>query len=123
MSKYKSLDVDSLSYEELMKNLEYNYAVGASEVVAEMDKRIFERASKLAKEKESYEITLLKANTPNKHNVVFTPEALANAVENYNKTHKDSRLFINAEGNLAMSTYSYGKVLEDGTVVEEKNGL
>lgn len=69
---------------------------------------------------EKYEITLLKGNVPNKHNVIFTPEALANAVENYNKTHEDSRLFINAEGNLAMSTYSYGKILEDGTVVEDK---
>ena len=62
---------------------------------------------------EKYEITLLKANTPSKNCVTFTPEALANAVENYNKIHKDSRLFINAEGNLAMSTYSYDKVLED----------
>lgn len=42
MSKYKSLDADSLSYEELMKNLEYNYSVDASEVVAETDKRVFE---------------------------------------------------------------------------------
>lgn len=120
MPKFKSLNANSLPYEELMGNLEYNYAVGASEVVAEIDKHIFERAYKLAKEKEGYEITVLKANTPDRHNVVFTPEALANAVENYNKTHKDSRLFINAEGNLAMSTYSYGKILEDGTIVEDK---
>lgn len=70
--------------------------------------------------KEKYEITLLKGNVPNKNCVTFTPEALANAVENYNKTHKDSRLFINAEGNLAMSTYSYSKILEDGTVVEDR---
>lgn len=120
MPEYKSLNADSLSYEELMKNLKHNYTVGASEVVAEIDKHIFERAHKLAKEKEWYEITVLKANTPDKQNVVFTPEALANAVENYNKTHEDSRLFINAEGNLAMSTYSYGEVLEDGTVVEDE---
>lgn len=123
MSKYKSLNADTLSCEELMKNLEYNYSVGASEVVSEIDKRIFERAYKLAKDKKEYEIILLKGNTPNKNCVTFTPEALANAVENYNKTHKDSRLFINAEGNLAMSTYSYGKILEDGTIVEDKNGL
>lgn len=51
MPKYKSLNADSLSYEELMKNLEYNYSVSASEVVAEIDKGIFERAYKLAKEK------------------------------------------------------------------------
>lgn len=69
---------------------------------------------------EKYEITLLKANTPNKKCVIFTPEALANAVENYNKTHEDSRLFLNAEGNLAMTTYSHGRILEDGTVVEDK---
>lgn len=61
---------------------------------------------------EKYEITLLKANTPNKNCVTFTSEALANAVENYNKIHKDSRLFINAEGNLAMTTCSHGKPLE-----------
>ena len=70
--------------------------------------------------KEKYEITLIKGNTPNKRNIVFTPEALANAVENYNKTHDDSRLFINVEGNLAMTTYSHGRILEDGTVVEDK---
>lgn len=97
MSKYKSLDADSLSYEELMKNLEYNYSVGASEVVAETDKRVFEIVYKLAKGKKEYETTLLKGNTANKNCVIFTPEALANAVENYNKTHKDSRLFINVE--------------------------
>lgn len=53
MSKYKSLDTDSLSYEELMKNLEYNYSVGASEVVAEVDKRVFEIVYKLAKGKKA----------------------------------------------------------------------
>ena len=37
--------------------------------------------------KEKYEITLLKGNTPNKNCTTFIPEALANAVENYNKTH------------------------------------
>lgn len=67
---------------------------------------------------EKYEITLLKANNPNKNCVTFTPEALANAVENYNKTCKDSRLFINAEGNLAMTTRSYGKLLENTEVGE-----
>lgn len=56
MSKYKSLDADSLSYEELMKNLEYNYSVGASEVVAETDKRVFEIIYKLAKGKKEYEM-------------------------------------------------------------------
>lgn len=65
------------------------------------------------KKEDSYEITLLKGNVPNKRNVTFTSEALANAAENYNKTHKDSRLFINAEGNLAMTIYSHDKVLED----------
>ena len=34
---------------------------------------------------EKYEITLLKGNVPNKHNVIFTSEALANAVENYSE--------------------------------------
>ena len=67
---------------------------------------------------EKYEITLLKANALNKNCVTFTPEALANAVENYNKIHKDSRLFINAEGNLAMTTCSYGKFLENKEVGE-----
>lgn len=70
--------------------------------------------------KKEKEITLLKGNIPNKHNVTFTTEALVNAVENYNKTHKDSRLFVNAEGNLAMTVYSYCKILEDGTVLESK---
>lgn len=74
----------------------------------------------LDEKEDSYAITLLKGDTPNKNCVTFTPEALANAVEDYNKTHKDSRLFINTEGNLAMSTYSYGRILEDGTVVEDK---
>lgn len=85
MSKCKSLDADSLSYGELMKNLEYNYSVGASEVVAETDKRVFEIIYKFAKGKKEYETTLLKGNTPNKNCVTFTSEALANAVENYNK--------------------------------------
>ena len=67
---------------------------------------------------EKYEITLLKGNVPNKHNVTFTSEALVNAVENYNKIHKDSRLFINAEGNLAMTTCSYSKLLENKEVGE-----
>ena len=53
MPKYKSLDTDSLSYEGLMKNLEYNYSVGASEVVAEADKRVFEIVYKLAKGKKA----------------------------------------------------------------------
>lgn len=66
------------------------------------------------------EITLLKGNVPNKNCVTFAPETLAKMVENYNKTHEDSRLFINAEGNLAMTTYSYGKILADGTIVEDK---
>lgn len=70
--------------------------------------------------KREKEITLLKGNVPNKHNVTFTPEALVNAIENYNKTHKDSRLFVNAEGNLAMTVYSYSKILKDGTVLEGK---
>ena len=67
---------------------------------------------------EKYEITLLKGNTPNKNCVTFTTEALANAVENYNKIHKDSRLFINIEGNLATTTYSYSKLLEKKEVGE-----
>lgn len=53
MPKYKSLDANSLSYEELMKNLEYNYSVGASEVVAETDKRVFEIVYKFAKGKKA----------------------------------------------------------------------
>lgn len=63
--------------------------------------------------KDKYKITLLKANTLNKNCVTFTPETLVNAVENYNKIHKDSRFFINAEGNLAMTICSHGKLLED----------
>lgn len=38
-----------MTFEEVMEGLRYNYLKGASEVVAEIDKKIFERAYKFAK--------------------------------------------------------------------------
>ena len=50
-SGYVKLDTDTMTFEEVMEGLHHNYLTGASEVVAEIDKRIFERAYKFAKEK------------------------------------------------------------------------
>ena len=50
---YVKLDVDTMTFEEVMRGLRYNYLKGTSEVIAEIDKRIFERAYKFAKEKEA----------------------------------------------------------------------
>ena len=44
---------------------------------------------------------------------------MAKAVEEWNKTHTDSRMFVNAEGQLCISTYNWGHILEDGTVKVE----
>ena len=70
---------------------------------------------------EKYEITLLKANGPHKNHTRFSTEALTSAIESYNKSHENSRLFLQPDGSLAMSVYSWGEILEDGTIVERKN--
>ena len=68
-------------------------------------------------------IDLLKANEPTKNNKIYTLEALAGAIDNYNKTHKNSRLFLQSDGNIGMSVTSWGRIAEDGTVIEEKTLL
>ena len=50
-SGYVKLDIDTMTFEEVMEGLRHNYLTSTSEVVTEIDKRIFERAYKFAKEK------------------------------------------------------------------------
>lgn len=60
---------------------------------------------------------ILKVDEPNKNNQVFTPDAIKGAMEKWNKEHPDDEMFINAEGNLAMSSRRYGR-LENGVFIE-----
>ena len=61
---------------------------------------------------------ILKLDESNKNNQVFTPEALKGAIEKWNKEHPDDEMFIDAEGNLAMSSKQFGH-LENGIFVQE----
>ena len=61
---------------------------------------------------------ILKLDEPNKNNQVFTPEALKDAMEKWNKEHPDDEMFIDAEGNLAMSSKQFGH-LENGIFVQD----
>ncbi len=119
-SGYVKLDADTMTFEEVMEGLRHNYLTGASEVVAEIDKRIFERAYKFAKEKRSYELTLIQGDVPNRNHVSYDPEAMAKAIDSYNKTHKESRLFLQPDGNIGMSISYQAKIAKDGTIVEDK---
>lgn len=61
---------------------------------------------------------ILKLDEPNKNNQVFTPEALKGAIEKWNKEHPDDEMFIDVEGNLAMSSKQFGH-LENGIFVQD----
>ena len=50
-SGYVRLDVDTMTFEEVMEGLCYNYLKGASEVVAEIDKKILKELISLLKKK------------------------------------------------------------------------
>lgn len=119
-SGYVKLDADTMTFEEVMESLRHNYLTGASEVVAEIDKRIFERAYKFAKEKESYELTLIQGDAPNRNHVSYDPEAMVKAIDSYNKTHKESRLFLQSDGNIGMSISYRAEIAKDGTIVEDQ---
>ncbi len=60
---------------------------------------------------------ILKLDSPNKNNQVFTPDAIKGAMEKWNKEHPDDEMFINAEGNLAMSSRRFGRI-ENGIFIE-----
>lgn len=61
---------------------------------------------------------ILKLDEPTKNNQVFTPEAIKGAMERWNKEHPDDEMFIDAGGNLAMSSRLFGH-LENGIFVQE----
>ena len=61
---------------------------------------------------------ILKLDESNKNNQVFTPEALKGAIEKWNKEHPDDEMFIDVEGNLAMSSKQFGH-LENGIFVQD----
>ena len=119
-SGYVKSDPDTMTFEEVMEGLRHNYLKGTSEVVAEIDKKIFEKAYKFAKEKESYELTLIQGDVPNRGHVSYDPEAMAKAIDSYNKTHKESRLFLQPDGNIGMSISYQAKIAKDGTIIEDQ---
>lgn len=60
---------------------------------------------------------ILKLDEPNKNNQIFTPNAIKGAMEKWNKEHPDDEMFIDAEGNLAMSSRRLGHI-ENGIFVQ-----
>ena len=116
---YVKSDADTMTFEEVMEGLRHNYLKGTSEVVAEIDKKIFEKAYKFAKEKGSYELTLIQGDVPNRNHVSYDFEAMVKAIDSYNKTHKKSRLFLQPDGNIGMSIPYQTKIAKDGTIVED----
>lgn len=64
-------------------------------------------------------MTLIQGDVPNRDHVSYDLEAMAKAVGSYNKTHKESRLFLQPNGNIGMSISYQAKIAKDGTIVED----
>lgn len=64
-------------------------------------------------------MTLIWGDVLNRIPVSYDPEAMAKAIDSYNKTHKKSRLFLQPDGNIGMSISYQTKIAKDGTIVED----
>lgn len=62
---------------------------------------------------------ILELDEPNKNNQILTPNAIKGAMEKWNKEHPDDEMFIDAEGNLAMSSRRFGHI-ENGIFIEDR---
>lgn len=62
---------------------------------------------------------ILELDKPNKNNQIFTSDAIKGAMEKWNKEHPDDEMFIDVEGNLAMSSRRLGHI-ENGIIVEDR---